>query len=381
MSTGPKTKHKSLIALILAMVVVVSALSYFAFGVHTGTVNGINYTEKTLFVANDTLIDGNFARSTSSGQSMNLFKVLFDPADNTIFLQGQYNIYAVNTTSNHIAKTFFPANNTLSPGELFYDPVNGNMLLISYPRGVYGMINSTSLEVSASDFNESGVAPVTYNPANSEFYAIGEQINDPNVYVLNENGDLVSTIYIGTTPIDMAYNSYNHDVYVGTFRNITVIGPDNNIVSVIPLNGVSPDSHLIYVPSLNSAFQTQTLSPIQIAEINCSSNQVQKYIFDNYTNSGLTYIAVNGSSSVMLVSGDYLSVVYDYSHTLGTVPAGNTPYSVVYDPVNGLFYAVNQNSGTVSILNVWVTSTQVTSFSLYSPFASLISTEKERLVM
>lgn len=91
MNTGQNSKRRTAVILIATVVVVAGALSYIVLGIHTETNYTLNYTEKTRFVGNNTLVNGNSHASTSSGQAIGLSDIAFHPSDKMVYALGSHN--------------------------------------------------------------------------------------------------------------------------------------------------------------------------------------------------------------------------------------------------------------------------------------------------
>lgn len=133
------------------------------------------------------------------------------------------------------------------------------------------MIYSTILQISPSAFNGSGVLPLAYSTANSEFYAV--KTLSHNVDAMNGSGDIVFVIDVGGAAGLLAYDSVDLDIYVqdvNSNANNSMINQHDEVTDFIPVGQGNTNSYVTFVPSVNGVFLTTGSG---IVEINCSSNQ------------------------------------------------------------------------------------------------------------
>ena len=373
--------------MIVALIAV--SLAYFVPGIHQKIT--LNYTEKTLFAGNNTLINGTFA--LPEYPEVTLFGyIVYDSIDNLVVTDNLTDIYIINTTTNSVVKSiaynppFYQGGPSPNLTQIFYDPLNGNILFQNNILNKTQVINGKTLQVTNTS-NLWKAFPVIYDPFNHYFY--GPSLTNFSFTVFNSSFSVVDVIPVDGfalyLPYDLAYDPVNHDVYALTssvthhtyYYNISVISPQNTIITTIP-GPLRADLYIAYLPAYQSIFISNFTA---IAEINSSNHAriVQNYS-DKFT-SQIYSFCMNSSADYMLVLGFRVSVLYNFSRDIGVIPtldnSNNNPYTTsgpyfgVYVPTSDQYYIVNQLSNReITILTVKVT-TQGLAFSGYNPFSAL----------
>lgn len=388
MSENGKRRVGTFVTIAVVIAIVAVSFAYFVPGIHQKI--SVNYSEKTLFPGNNTLINGGLAQPSYFSVSV-INQIIFDPIYNLVITDNVTNIFVINATTNSVVESIAynapPVYGGTGPAitHIFCDPLNGNIFFENNVLNKTQMINGSTLKVT--NFSNLWKAfPVLYNPYNHYFY--GPSLTNFSITVFNSSFSVVAVIPVAGFAIysmyDFAYDSSNHDVYVLTssmanrmsYYNISVISPENSIIATIlqPLRG---DIYITYLPAYESVFISNFSA---IAEINASNQARMVQNISNEWSGGLIYsLCMNGSADYMLVLGNKISVLYNLSEDVGTIDtfsssnptATSGPFYGVYVPATGQYYISNQfSNGAVSIIKIWLT-TQGLTFRWYNPFPAL----------
>lgn len=389
MSGNGKLATKKIVTYALVIILVALSFSYIIPGIHKNI--EVNYSEKTLFVNNNTLVNG---RVVLSGSVASLtHQILYDPVHGYIVTTNDTFIFVINSSTDQVVKSVqfnypYVPYHQLPPSfgdtHIFCDPLNGNIYFLNNMLNSTQVINGKTLQVK--NFTSLSKAfPFVYDPFNNYFY--GTSLTNFSIAVFNSSLSVVDIIPVPGFAIylryDLAYNPLNHDIYALTssevnhryFYNISVISPENTITATI--NDSIPRGWFItYFPAYGSMFVCNTTT---IEEIN-STNHVrilQNYSY-RYSNIAVYSVCMNDSSNFMLVLGNQIWVLYNLSERGGTLPSSNSygtssaPLYGVYNPKTGQFYVENEYSnGAISIFKIEVKE-QGYAFSWYNPFSALI---------
>lgn len=292
---------------------------------------------------------------------------------------------ARNSGFGAVESTFFPANNTLLPGNVV----------------------TTGAAVSTGS--------TAFDPVSNELFisedraTCGQNCNGPDqVGVMNAATDhLVTNVTVGTTPSGMAYDTSNGDIYVGSWannannyvsNNVTVIfGSTNSVVKSIPAGGAigngvmyEPANHDVYVagthtynvsvinsttntvvqtvnslpwnpegmaydPSTNEIFLVtggSGSSPSPTVILDAATNTVVKTIYTGWSSETALYDAKNGQVYVSNVNGANLTVIDGTTDSVvGSITVGSTPAGMLIDPATGLLYVAVQSSDELVVIN------------------------------
>ncbi|MGA8665196.1 MAG: hypothetical protein WB809_09100, partial [Thermoplasmata archaeon] len=216
---------------------------------------------------------------------------------------------------------------------------------------------------------QAGATAIVYSPWTQDLYVTDSNTN--NVSVIGPHDTVIKTIPVGADPDMLAYSPDTHDLYVtnGGSDNVTVIGPSNTLVAQVPVGldpsnvGYSPQSHDMYVVNeegtnvtvigpANSVVANVTVGSIPFAFVyspstkevyvaNFGSNNVSVILPDNQINGGgidvgtspvsMTYSAATFDIYVAQEGGN-VTPISDGDGALPSLPAGDIPFAIAYDP-------------------------------------------------
>ena len=163
---------------------------------------------------------------------------------------------------------------------------------------------------------------------------------------------VIGTIPVETSPIGVAYNAKNGDMYVTNFDSGTVSVIDsstNTVTKTIPVgtlprgvayNGKNGD---MYVANEGSG---------TVSVIDSSTNTVTKTIPVGTRPSGVAYNGENGDMYVADQNSATVSVIDSGTNTVTTTITGMSgPFVLAYNAKNGDMYVVNRALDTVSVID------------------------------
>lgn len=356
---GKAVKLRIIQASLLALIVVFSG--FLVSEMVTGNEVKVNYQEKTLFLSNNTLTNGNYRGSNPypSNDTPN-FLYLSPFTDELYEYMGASvdEFLIVNVSTDHITGILQVPNAT---GGMVFDPFE-NLTYVSassyfWHNGTY--TNSLSLYV-INNLNrvvrviKPICGPWMYDPFNGEIYGITSvsKNNSMNytVGVLNSSFSPIKEIYSGLLPASIAYNPVNHYVYVSNFDSstVTVISPTDRVVANLSA-GFCPDK--IAVDPFNGTVYVASNGGNMVTVISASLNVTEVYFPNNVL--GVYSVAYDAVDKVSLVgTGDHVEVLGSNYYALGSIPVGQTPLDIIYDLQSRSIYVQNSDSGTISIIHV-----------------------------
>ena len=179
-----------------------------------------NYTEQTLVLSNNTLINGNFV-STANG--LYPFWLAYDSVDNTIYV-ANYGSNTVSVISGSTDKVTGTVDVGSRPGGVAYDSAS-NAIYVANPgsNNVSVISGSTSKVTGTVDVGSYPIG-VAYDSADNTIYVAN--VNSNNVSVISGSTSKVTgTVDVGSRPEGVAYDSTDNTIYVANYGSgsITII--------------------------------------------------------------------------------------------------------------------------------------------------------------
>lgn len=201
---------------------------------------------------------------------------------------------------------------------------------------------------------------VAYDSGQSEIFAADSCLTPFAPYCPTNNVSVVSTIsdqvvdtvYVGSEPVDVAYDSGKGEVFVTNYNssNVSVISDSNNtVVSSIPVG--SEPWGIVYVAPKGELFVANSNSS-NVSVISDASNTVVASVpvgsqpawlaFDPATSE--VFVTNYNSSNVSVISTNLNQVV-------ATIPVGVWPSAVIYDSQLAEVWVGSNVSGNVSVIS------------------------------
>lgn len=367
------SRYKVLLGILLVLIVISSGFIVLE-AAEKPTVR-VAYTEKTLFLNNNTLINGNFEpTSSSTNENYQPDTLYLNPFNHELLVfltKPQYEFITVNTTTDQTIGSLIPG---IAGGAAAFDTSNNlTYLPVYYNRSRSAINGSLSYAIDGFDRFDKMVSSVrsecfvclAYNPYNEEFYGalFGSNLSATMVPIvaLNSSFGTERQLYISDYPTDILYNPFNHYTYVlNTFSaSVTVIAPDNKILANLSIGSI--DSNSLVVNPLNGSvlvaiggnnYVSLISSSLQVTDYSFSTSlgPVASVAYD--TALGVSLVGFHGLS--VLPNGSLfpgkLTVMYTAGNILGSVPVGAYPTNILYDPSNRAIFVANYYPGTISVI-------------------------------
>lgn len=196
-----------------------------------------NYSEKTLVLLNNTLMNGDFVNSIY-GIYPNW--IAYDAASNTIYVtnKGSNNVLMISGSTNRVIGAISVTPYGAEPVGIAYDPLNDNIYVAdtwSDTATNPGVNNVTVISGStnqAIDNIQIGyVEPwgVTYDNASNTIYVSNLRSNFVTA-ISGATNNIIGNITVGSAPLGIAYDPTSNTIYVANTlsNNITVISGSTN---------------------------------------------------------------------------------------------------------------------------------------------------------
>jgi len=196
---------------------------------------------------------------------------------------------------------------------------------------------------------------VAVNPNTNRIYVANGGSNNVSV-IDGASNTVVATVGVGAIPVGVAVNPSTNRIYVGIYvanessNSVSVIdGASNTVVATVPVGSdpsgvsVNPSTNRIYVANYNSD---------SVSVIDGASNTVVATVaVGRYPNA----VAVNASTNRIYVtnrgSGN-VSVIDGASNTvIATVAGMSSPDGVAVNPITNRIYVANSNGNNVSVID------------------------------
>lgn len=341
---------KGILVLSLTVLLVISGLLAYSLGnlIHEKASPKLKFAEKTLFLNNNSLIQGPYITSLSSIQS-NLSSpssYYLSPINQELYLMSGNDspVILVNTTNDLISSILpgyfgsgsiaFDTRNNIS-----YIPIGNKTIALNRGNGI---VTNLSLPLTTYE--------LMYDRYNNEFYAIGV-INLTttyyNVYALSDSFKILKMIYVGANTGPMAYNSYNHYVYAANSfsDSVTVISPNDTIVTNVSV-GFIPSG--LAVDPYNGWVYVANTGENNLSVINSHFKTASFRLTGAGSPSSVAFDTKFGMAAVCFFTGEM--AILNGTHSIGVIPIGQNPSDAVFDSVNGQIYVGGASPASVTIV-------------------------------
>ncbi len=259
----------------------------------------------------------------------------------------------------------------LNPAGIAFDPSNGLLFvadqgidMVSGPQYV-SVVSPTLGKVV--DSIPVGIHPigVAYDPLDKSVYVTNMGSN--NVSIIDATTlRSVGSIPVGTEPWGIAVDSRSGNLYVANYgsNNVSVISTATN--QVIDWIGMSLNPVAIAYDDGNRQVYVTNAGSNDVAVVNSTTEQVVKWVTAGETPDALAYDPQNGNIYVANQGEGYLgggaggwnvTIINGSTDSFaGGIWGMSYPRGIVYDPVNGDIYVVNQGGfgpleGSVSVID------------------------------
>jgi YVTN family beta-propeller protein len=199
-----------------------------------------------------------------------------------------------------------------------------------------------------------------YGPLSTSFFKVAKA------------DSLIGFIHVGLTPIGVAFDSANGDIYVVNSRfpdsTVSVIdGSTNNVIKTIPIT--HSEANNVVFDSANGDIYVSGVNPDTIDDITCcqaivsvidglTNNVIKTIVVDDSVSGGMAFDSANGDiylgggcgvngNPVSVISGQTNTVV----KTITGFPTNGCPDDVAFDSANGKLYVTMPLSNAVSVID------------------------------
>jgi YVTN family beta-propeller protein len=317
------------------------------------------FVKYTLFLSNDTLVNGDAA---SSGNSV----ARIDSQDS-----GQVAGLKEGSPTAGMASS---ASVTVGgvPNGIAFDPFNGNLYVANFAPGTLSVINGSTNSVTATVNLNFPVSPwdVAYDPHNGNIY-ISETKNGAVSVVNGENNTVAGTVAVGDDmlsgdhddrPNGVAYDPYDHEMYVVMYGSgyLAEINSDANVlIGNAPINYTAYANRGLWGVAFNPSncyFYAGNALANTVTVVNAATNSFVSSINVGRSPNGLAVETVQGSGYGNVFVANYaantVSVINGTSNRLiDTISVGQNPDGIALDSVSGDFYVANFGDGTISVID------------------------------
>ncbi|MFO7675620.1 MAG: hypothetical protein R6X12_04840 [bacterium] len=308
-----------------------------------------NYTSGTVTVISGTN-DSVIATVTVGSYPTAL---VYDSLRNKVYCanEGNRSVTVIDGANNAVLGTVMVGT---APRALAYNSTSGRVYVANYGTGA----NSVSVIDGATD---SVIATVpcgerpralAWNPVHNRVYVACYAGNVVTVFD-GETNAVIDSVQVGYAPCAVAVVGDRHHIYVANSgpgsNSVSVIDAVNNsIVAHVPV-GARPCA-LAWNPTANMVYAVSEAVG-SVAVIRTADQQVVSVVGVGSlpgavvwaSSVNMAYIACRGSDQVAIINGSTNAL----AKLLGV---GSEPRALVWNPLGGRVYAVNDVSGTVSVI-------------------------------
>lgn len=355
------------------------------------------YVEYTLFLNNNTLINGNYA---GNGSMIHPDSIAYDPSNNRIYVSNLYsdNVSVINPSTDRVITN---VSGVQGPINLVWDSSNNYVYVANSESGNLSVINTATNSVISNIAVGYAQACMAYDPSNNYLY-VSDYSSDIVSVINTTTNSVIDTIKVGSDPSAITYDPSNGFIYVGHFvpfiiagaasvsaadqnapaitnnssSDIIVIDPSTDqVISTINvgsgnyLNGV-PEGTITainYCPSNHNIYVASYI-PGRVSVINTSDNQIVSNLTVNPLTTGMDFDPSNGymyftgyapfpggivaNSTSILPKSNYVSVLNPSTNLIvSNISVGREPTGIVYVPMNNHLYVTGSYSGTISVIS------------------------------
>ncbi len=316
---------------------------------------GLGYTQSTLCMDNNTLLNGNALCNIIPSMVPN--SVAVDPVNHDLYISNKdtYNVSVFDPTTDRVISSI-PLNGYSLSQNIVYDNATGDLYVSDQGTGQIGVINATTNTlVTNINLPSLYTSWVTLDTKSGMLFVTSVAIGSENVTIVNPTtNSIVGSITVGLVPVDSVYVPVNNCLYVtvqgnGT-GNVTVINATSDtVITVIPMGltyprtiGFDPADGDVYVVGSVITVISATTDTI-VATLNPAATNSwggDGVPFYDPANADM-YIPDSIGPQVLALRGTTI---------LGSMLCASAPFSGTYDPTNGLLYVTGVANDTLSIV-------------------------------
>jgi YVTN family beta-propeller protein len=323
-----------------------NAVSIIDVGIEPAAI-AVNPITRKAYVANDlsnnvTEIDGATGNTVNIQVGENPGELCLNPITNKIYASNYSSgtVTAIDGTNHSVVQ--IPVQS--GPWAIRSNPVTNKIYVANYLSQTISVINGNNNLVVAT--YETGVAPcdIAINSVSNRIYIVNW--GSDNVTVVNEATKKLSNIAVGLRPCDAEVNPKTSTIYVANSGSNSISVIDENTMQVVDVPvgikpfvlGVNPFTNKIFVVNQGSH---------DVSVIDGLSNVVDTVIAVGQHPWDIYVDALDNKIFITNYLGNTVTVMDGATYTTKTMPAGDKPKAVDYDPVLKIAYAVNWGSNEV----------------------------------
>ncbi|MHB8544826.1 MAG: hypothetical protein ACYC9S_12630 [Leptospirales bacterium] len=326
-----------MLSVLLILTIIFASISAFEF--LPRNVTELQYTEKTLFLDNNTLLNGNYPVINTTYQPSFVY---LNPSGSEMYIEIGHTTVVLNTTTDHIVQKLHFSKSWMYY-EFNFNSENGSAY-VSYDYEV-GWVNNTPiikdgiLELDTANNIVANISTpylyssITYDPYNSELYAYRIIGFGYQLVTLNNSFYPQKEIYLSPQNAMLEYNPVNHLMYsLNEISNtITVVSPNDTIMKNVTV-GAFPDG-MALDPSSGSMYVSNVFN---LSEVTANLSVTSSPYFDIYSVGNLESLAFDNAShvAVLALGSGKLAVMQGARNLIGYINVGELPTSAFYDPYN-----------------------------------------------
>ena len=306
--------------------------------------------------------------------------LIYDPKNGDVYVanSNSSSLSVIDISTNKIIETI-PVD--IDPVSLVYDSSNDEIYITDANTGRLSIVDANTSLFQGSIVIGTSPTSITYDATNDDLYiannvsiSLGSEnqgivtivsassINSTlDIVVSNSqptsNISLEGEIPVGGTPVGIAYDPLNSEMYVIDFASdsVSVINTSTDTVIANVVVGFGP-SDIVLDPDNSDVYVVDTNSNNVVA-ISTVDNTLVSSISVGEEPRGIAYDPLNGELYVSNSGSNTVSVINASSNTvISTIEVGAEPTRLAYDPMNSEVYVVNsgssaESSNIVSVIN------------------------------
>ena len=279
-------------------------------------------------------------------------RMAYNQASNIIYVSTDDGIILfINASTNSVITTIYLPSGVYGDwfqGGLAYDSLNSFLYCTDGGRSSVFVINTSSVAMGITTLDMRGFGILCDNTDNTIYVTTCYISGD--VSVINAStGAVITTIHVGGSPYDLAYDTVNNALYVtDTPAGVSVISMSVENAITFTETGL-PSGTIWYV---NITGQQSFHAPAGLPIIMYLPNGTYTYSvesqnknFHNDTSGGVqTFTAKSTSTRIN-------SIFLHWAVHTSSIEVGSSPSSAAYDSLNNTIYVIHHNTNSISVIN------------------------------
>lgn len=275
------------------------------------------------------------------------FALAYDSANRAVYVANLSDgtVSVIDGGSNSVTATVTVGS---APDALLYDPANNYIYVTNADDDTVSVIDGSTNSVVATVSTFGKPESLALDSGNGDVY-VGD-LSTGRVQAIDGTNNVVATIRVGSEPYALAYDPADNEVLAANIgsNSVSVISDVTNAVTSTVTVGTAPDA-ILYDPNNEETYVSNIASSnVSIIASGVAGPTVtvgsRPYALALDSDNGSIDVADSGSAS------GAVSIIDPSTNAVTTVKAGISTEAIAYDGSNGEIYAVNNFSGTVSVV-------------------------------